>query len=166
MPNWCENYIEIEGKPEVVRDLWERAQKVGLLQAMYPTPKELEDTYDWCVDNWGTKWNVEIDPNDEQMAYYDEGRIEGYFESAWAPPLPAISNYLEGFENEDDAPTIRLRYHEGGMCFVGDSTNGYDDFYLDNYWDLSPEERKDAIPEHLDELFRITEFMEDIENED
>jgi hypothetical protein len=44
--------------------------------------------YDWCIDNWGTKWNA------------TEGTIgENYleFETAWDPPFPVIMELSRRF---------------------------------------------------------------------
>ena len=38
--------------------------------------------YDWCCDNWGTKWNAY---SDEKI---DDDSIS--FETAWAPPIPVM----------------------------------------------------------------------------
>ena len=71
---------------------------------MVPMPKELDDTtkgtdgdavnwYDWRVTNWGTKWDI----SDEGLEYVDNGDgtsvIQGWFDSAWAPPIEAYNTY-------------------------------------------------------------------------
>lgn len=51
--------------------------------------------YDWCVENWGTKWNA-----------YEQRRIDVssiYFETAWTPPLAAITTLSRYF------PTVAFR---------------------------------------------------------
>ena len=85
MPNWCSNTISIQGSTDTIKTLWDQAneENSGLLNAMRPMPKELEDTtsptpvegqagykgeqptidgcsnwYDWRVKHWGTKWEV------------------------------------------------------------------------------------------------------------
>ena len=72
MPNWCNNTIEINGPTETIKTLWEQATDEstdeGLLDAMHPMPKELNDTVadcspglDWYglrTSNWGTKWEI------------------------------------------------------------------------------------------------------------
>ena len=103
MPNWCNNTINITGPKDKITNLFEQTKKDnGLLQAMYPMPKELDDTtspapqegkpqplidgfdnwYDWRVHNWGSKWDVDI----EGLELSDDGtRISGWFDSAWSP---------------------------------------------------------------------------------
>ena len=74
MPNQCSNSITIQGSTDTLKPLWEQAQAnwknedYGLLNAMVPMPQELKGTtspsdtpnwYDWCVENWGTKWDID-----------------------------------------------------------------------------------------------------------
>lgn len=67
--------------------------------------------YQWCIDNWGTKWGM-----------YDFSDITQYqksvmvrFSTAWSPPLPIIKKMGELF------PELKftLRYYEGGAGFKG-----------------------------------------------
>ena len=45
MPNWCNNSITISGPKDKITKLYNDAvAENGLLQVMYPMPKELEDT--------------------------------------------------------------------------------------------------------------------------
>ena len=147
MPNWCSNTINIQGSTETIKTLWDEANEEGsgLLQAMKPMPKALEGTtspsptkgtpqplvdgatdwYQWCVNNWGTKWDVDIDG----LEYTDNGdgtsSITGWFDSAWAPPIEAYSSFLDDM----DGVSLVADYHEPGMDFVGEWDNGDDNFY-------------------------------------
>ena len=109
----------------------------GLLNAMVPMPKELNDTtkgtngddfnwYDWRVANWGTKWDVD----DTGLEYVDNkdgtSHITGWFDSAWAPPIEAYNTFLDDMDN----CSIEATYEEGGMDFAGIYTNG-DDQYME-----------------------------------
>jgi len=63
--------------------------------------------YDWCVANWGTKWNA------YNVQRRDHGRISCVtFETAWAPPMPVIKALAERFP----AVTISIEYFERGMA--------------------------------------------------
>ena len=154
MPNWCNNSINISGSTETIKTLWDEANKEGsgLLNAMKPMPKELDGTtsptpqegqagykgpqpkidgfdnwYDWRVQNWGTKWD--IDPG-EGLEFTDNGdgtaQISGWFESAWAPPIQAYDTFLDDM----DGCSLTADYHEPGMDFAGIYDNG-DDQYME-----------------------------------
>ena len=46
------------------------------------------DWYDWCVENWGTKWDaVEV--------HFSYGNTGIYFETAWSPPIPIFKKLAE-----------------------------------------------------------------------
>lgn len=154
MPNWCNNSINISGSTETIKTLWDEANREGsgLLNAMKPMPKELDGTtsptpqegqagykgpqpkidgfdnwYDWRVQNWGTKWD--IDPG-EGLEFTDNGdgtaQISGWFESAWAPPIQAYDTFLDDM----DGCSLTADYHEPGMDFAGIYDNG-DDQYME-----------------------------------
>ena len=140
MPNWCNNNITIQGPTETIRQLWEdaTAEGSGLLNAMVPMPEELKDTvkgsngdavnwYDWAVSNWGTKWDVDT----EGLEFTDNGdgtaSIDGWFDSAWAPPIGAYEKFLDDMDN----CSLTASYYECGMDFGGFYDNG-DDEYLEN----------------------------------
>ena len=48
----------------------------------FPDGKNDDRWYHWCVDNWGTKWDM----CDKHTAEIDEGWAEFGFSTAWAPP--------------------------------------------------------------------------------
>jgi len=86
---------------------------------LYPMPRELEGTkspsdepnwYDWRVEHWGTKWDVQGD-----LVYDDEEYLEYCFESAWSPPTPFLEKVSKDF------PLLRfvLKYEEEGIGFIG-----------------------------------------------
>ena len=55
--------------------------------------------YDWCVENWGTKWNVEddIDVNyDKNINEYDIS-----FQTAWSVPTGIVERYSELCEDDE-----------------------------------------------------------------
>ena len=50
------------------------------------------DWYDWCVSNWGTKWDIGADGYEVAI---EDGRLTLSFDSAWAPPLGAYEKLTE-----------------------------------------------------------------------
>ena len=104
--------------------------------------------YDFCVNEWGTKWDVGGDGIEPAI---EGNTLTASFDSAWAPPCVAYEKLLDlGFE-------VRAYYYEGGMNFAGIWDNGDDDFY-----ELpgNAEEVREELPTVLDEMFCISENME------
>jgi hypothetical protein len=156
----------------------------GLLGEFIPVPKELSDTvsgsfgdtdeqakllektkaniekygygnwYDFCVNEWGTKWEIGADGNPAQDI---PGGLMLGFDSAWSPPIAAYEKLMNmGFR-------IRAMYCESGMAFAGIWDNGDDDYY--EYGDLSSVEIAETLPVELDEAFGISESAAEWEAE-
>ena len=108
--------------------------------------------YDYCVGEWGTKWDVGQQGNSD---IHPEGRmLHTFFESAWGPPVNAYEKLMElGFG-------VEAMYHEGGMCFAGTWSNGDDD-YID-LSELGADDIERDYPE-IDECFGISECMREYE---
>jgi len=74
--------------------------------------------YDWCVKNWGTKWNA-CETTFEALESYGENKedsmIQINFETAWAPPKPVI----EAIGKEYPELSFSLRYFECGAAYNG-----------------------------------------------
>ena len=133
MPNWCDNQVTITGPNSVIDKIekivrQEEDESMGLLNFMYPMPKELEDTtspsssakkpqpmvdgydnwYDWRCDNWGTKWDVnEFYGVDRQyLTEQNEGEstISFGFSSAWSPPIGAYDKFMDSGHNVEIKP--------------------------------------------------------------
>jgi hypothetical protein len=67
--------------------------------------------YEWCVQNWGTKWGL----YDVELKEQGQGRLFYTFRSAWGPPLPVIRAMAKRFPNLE----FRIAYYECGMAFQG-----------------------------------------------
>lgn len=112
--------------------------------------------YDFCVNRWGTKWDVE--PYEPSDVVVDQNMIEFGFDSAWSPPIGIYEALVEdGFE-------VVAHYYEPGMSYVGKWDNGYDECY--DYSGETSKTVRDAIGEELDEMFGISEAMAEYEDED
>jgi hypothetical protein len=110
--------------------------------------------YDYCVNEWGTKWDV---GGDGQTDVHPEGRmLHTSFDSAWAPPVNAYQK-LEalGFR-------VEAQFYESGMAFAGTYSDGNcDDFSLEG---MSADEIEQNYPE-LDDCFGISESIREYEAE-
>ena len=187
MPNWCNNTLEITHSDPAMLERARKAFAEGKLLAEFvPIPEDLhivagrvgddEDQkqkdlkaqeevnvakhgymnwYDYCVNEWGTKWDVGGD--DQGPAQDIPGGLIMCFDSAWSPPIQAYEKMLDlGF-------SIRASYYEPGMCFAGIWEDGEDDFY--ELGDMTSEQVREELPEHLDEAYGISECMAEWEEE-
>ena len=114
--------------------------------------------YDFCVNEWGTKWDVGGGDGIDHTMEDDGGhRLSVSFESAWAPPCAAYEKLVElGFE-------VRAFYYEPGMAFAGVWDNGSDDYY--EYGGLDSKGIEETLPVELDEMFCISEDVAQWEEE-
>ena len=113
--------------------------------------------YDWCVANWGTKWDISGRDNGAP-AVSDDGRsVRFAFDSAWSPPLEFYGRMEElGF-------TVDAFYYEPGMAFCGRYNEGDDDQYEikgNSDW------VDGNIPQEINDMFAISESMSDWEEEE
>ena len=114
--------------------------------------------YDFCVNKWGTKWDVEPYDAVEYDSVHDKNGVTFGFDSAWAPPTGVYEALM------DQGYAVRAYYYEPGMAFAGIyDENGDDCYTLEGY---TSETIKEAIPESLDEIMGISESMSNYEEYD
>jgi hypothetical protein len=161
MPNWCNNTITIDHKDnakinEVINSLTTKKSEDSNESLFFPyckpepdysktkvkcaypdiTKKEYEEDinqkwWDWRVQNWGTKWNIEVIGKDE--IDINKNTITFSCNTAWSPPIEALVELeKKGFEIECD-------YYEGGCAFIG-------------RYETNAEEKTWNLPETLAEL--------------
>jgi hypothetical protein len=158
MPNWCNNTLNIRHEdPAMI----ERARKAFIdgrfLEEFVPFPNGEWD-YNWCVNEWGTKWDVGANGGDGHYSEQDSNGIVFNFDSAWAPPTAAYTKLTDmGFE-------ILAYYYEPGMAFCGKWEDGCDDYY--DYGGMTSEQIAEELPDDLDETFGISEQVAEWEAED
>jgi hypothetical protein len=111
--------------------------------------------YDFCVNRWGTKWDVTCEGMLEVSE--DSKQIEASFESAWAPPVGVYEALV------DDGYSVVAYYYEPGMGYVGKWEDGSDDYY--EYGGETSKTVRDCIGDELDDYFGISESMADWEEE-
>jgi hypothetical protein len=113
--------------------------------------------YDFCVNEWGTKWDVGGDDYNEPQQDSPD-RITMSFDSAWAPPTAAMNKFMDlGF-------SVRLYYYEPGMAFAGIYSEDGDDYY--DIGGMTSESVAEELPSELDEMFGISECMAEYEAEE
>lgn len=178
------NLILEHDDPAMIRRAHEALERGEFLQEFIPVPKELTDTvsgsygdpveqakleaqqkanvekfgystwYDFCVNEWGTKWDVgeqgcsDIHP--------DGKMLHAAFDSAWSPPVNAYQKLeAQGFR-------VEAQFYEPGMSFAGTYEDGNcDDINLEG---MSADEIEQNYPE-LDESFGISESIREYEAE-
>lgn len=77
-----------------------------------------KDWYDWCVKNWGTKW----DAGEASIYEHSEEEAEIVFDTAWGPPI----EWVKIVELKYPDLRFELHYDEPGMGFKGVYSNGKD----------------------------------------
>ena len=186
MPNWNSNVVTISHEdPEQIARVVKAYQDGRLFSEFVPVPPALlnplsstwggpdrekndelraqlkeeygyENWYDWCVDNWGTKWDVNPEDTDPVLAH-NGLEVTLYFETAWSPPIEWYDRM-----SEDDFG-IDAYYYEPGMAFCGhwSSDTGEESYDITG----NSEWVRDNIPEIIDEMFNISENMEMWEEE-
>jgi len=110
MPNWCTNRVGIyaNDKKEIkkIKKLLQGEDSVFDFNKIVPMPEEFNDEKEltelesarlkkkhgavgwreWCVKNWGTKWDAdaaEITEEGDFSLVYE-------FNTAWSPPVPLV----------------------------------------------------------------------------
>ena len=140
MPNWCDNRVEIYGdNPDQIKEVKKTLaseQTCFDFNNIVPMPKELEGTtspnpepdsfeakrlrkqhghdnwYDWCCDNWDTKWNS---AGADLTSDSNNSIIEYEFQTAWGPPIKVIEAIREQYPDLN----VTAFYDEPGMEIAG-----------------------------------------------
>ena len=158
MPNWCSNSLTLSGPQAVLQEIADTGfsftklmpypKEMEGIENVYPPPAEevnkrarlnekygVDNLYDWCVKNWGTKWDVtpsmplEIEPI---MAPENLFELIIDFDSAWSPPVGVIKFIYDNYK--DRGLSIHMEYFEPACAFLGTVTaeNGeFKDIYYD-----------------------------------
>jgi len=184
MPNWCNNTLTLTHEdPAMILRAKEALDRGEFLNEFIPVPEQLKivagsvgdpveqakleaDTarnreelgygnwYDFCVGEWGTKWDV---GGDGQSDIHPDGKmLHTSFDSAWSPPVNAYDKLVElGFG-------VNAMYYEGGMCYAGAyDEHGDQEINLEG---MSADDIEQNHPE-LDEAFAISESIREYEAE-
>ncbi len=173
MPNWCSNTVRLTHEdPAMIIRAHVALTEGKFFSEFVPVPKQLVETvassqtdeeltkaniekfgyaswYDFCVNEWGTKWDTECHSVDTYEEHPDT--LEAVFDTAWAPPVPFYEKLERmGFQ-------VEAKYYEPGMGFAGMYSDGCDDYY--ELSGMSAEDVEQKIPEELDAEFGISDSM-------
>jgi hypothetical protein len=137
MPNWCDNTVLIKGEPLDILALMNKVSEDNnpfSLNKIKPLPDGLRNTkapakhnesqqkvdfntknygaadwYEWCVSNWGTKWNT----SETLVVKVSDDCVNYTFQTAWAPPIPVYEELSKLFPNTN----IFANFDESGSDF-------------------------------------------------
>jgi len=132
MPNWCHNIVTFSHNDSSLMERLVKAVDMNkLLREFIHIPDDSELLQDWCVKNWGTKWEIE----DIKLTINSDNSITIEFYSAWSPPLGFYRVMREKGYN------ISAVYKEDGMMFVGqiiDDNHDYFEYTFETFMNLPP----------------------------
>lgn len=154
MPNWCQNRVIFEHEdPTQVKRLVKAFEDECPFAEFVPIADE-ENWYDWCLANWGTKWDV----SSSDLLAADDKHINISFDTAWSPPIEWYEKMTKmGWK-------ISAYYHESGVGYCGTYTDesGNEEFPIEgnSSW------VKENVPLDIDHMFSISEQMEQWEKEE
>jgi hypothetical protein len=184
MPNWCNNNLTLEHEdPAMIKRAADALLRGEFLNEFIPVPTDLQivagrlgdgdeqrelerktaenlekygygNWYDFCVGEWGTKWDVGCEGSTD--VHPDGKMLHTYFDSAWAPPVNAYVKLEElGFK-------VNAMYYESGMCYAGAYGDGNDEeISLEG---MSADDIEQHYPE-INEAFGIAESIREYEAE-
>lgn len=118
MPNWTRCKINITGCEDDLQKIYNANFSFNLLRPcpFYVNGDYEEDWYEWCCDNWGTKWDVvnedgELDDNwGMQTIGYDNNVLFANLLTANNPPIELL-RYIS--ENMSSVKITLLYYIDG-----------------------------------------------------
>lgn len=167
MPNWCENSVYVSGNEKKLQEIYDSnfsfnfihpepdytKVKVPYTYPEYSLGEEYVDPtkawWDWRIQNWGTKWDIQEGELYASLCHYMGGGItlQATFETAWNPPLGIYEKLEEqGFQ-------VCGYYYEPMMDFMGIYEKGEDKEY-------SVPERSDSEKWEIPEYKRLaTKFV-------
>lgn len=148
MPNYCYNNLNIFGSESDISNFISKVRLDDKqyidFNAILPLPEELINTtapnpdpeadkskeliakygscdwYDWCIENWGTKWNATA--IDDWYVSKKKTSAQISFDTAWSQP----TNWLIAASKMFPNLSFDLEFYEEGNCFIGhyDIKNG------------------------------------------
>lgn len=108
-----------------------------------------KDWYDFCIGEWGTKWDARN--CDEDIPYTIESNVVTiFFDTAWAPPMQIY------YALEEMGFTVEATYIEQGMGYIGYYRDGIDTCEKMEHFYTDIDEDEDDFPiihEKVDNFF-------------
>ena len=174
MPNWFNFSLEVSGKKEDVQEFVQNVKgskgydtegyefdfnhfipqpdnifrgNLGLNEEKYCKDNNLPNWYNWNVDNWGTKWNANIDDSYWVSELEKVSSFRYDMATAWADPRPIIVKMIEKYPDLDFEIQGEEESNEYGI-------------YISTYEDVFLEEE----PTQIDEMNNREVYWESEDN--
>ena len=174
MPNWFNFSLEVSGKKEDVQEFVQNVKgskdydtegyefdfnhfipqpdnifrgNLGLNEEKYCKDNNLPNWYNWNVDNWGTKWNANIDDSYWVSELEKVSSFRYDMATAWADPRPIIVKMIEKYPDLDFEIEGEEESNEYGI-------------YISTYEDVFLEEE----PTQIDEMNNREVYWESEDN--
>jgi hypothetical protein len=102
------NDLRISGDTEEILRFIEDNKTDGefCFKTLFPEPEYAnpEDWYEWRLQNWGTKWDVDGDVDVNKL---DDDLYRLYFTTAWSPPIHWFETVVKNY------PTLKFELNAG-----------------------------------------------------
>jgi hypothetical protein len=124
MPNWCQNIIEINGNEADIITIMEAKMSFNKLIPR-PVFDAVEDPshikiINWSINNWGTKWDIVDEENNElitgnNIELCENSCIHADVMTAWTPPIA----FFETLTSQMEDLHVKIWFWEPGCELVG-----------------------------------------------
>jgi len=102
------NDLRISGDTEEILRFIEDNKTDGefCFKTLFPEPEysNPEDWYEWRLQNWGTKWDVDGDVDVNKL---DDDLYRLYFTTAWSPPIHWFETVIKNY------PALKFELNAG-----------------------------------------------------
>ena len=130
MPNWCSNYVVINGEPKkiakikrIIEEVQANTPDAGLFETLIGkkpglTQEELDNGgwYEANTSYYGTKWDVSVNEIYHNLQSFDDC-ITFTCDTAWAPPIAFLGHFCKMYGLMGE-----IQYEEPGCDFAGKTT--------------------------------------------
>lgn len=76
--------------------------------------------YNWCCENWGTKWNA----CDSELSSEEDGQLEYCFQTAWSEPAPVFIELSKKFPDVTVTNHANYENPEPWRTYITEFKNG------------------------------------------
>jgi len=121
MPNWCFNALTLIGEKNNLHKFnFENIDNEGDIDfgksVPFPSDRnEEKEWFEWCIENWGTKWSASDTVIIPKFTEEEESTVIYEFCTAWAPPIEWLTKVSGIYPDVK----FELKYHEPNEDFSG-----------------------------------------------